>query len=133
MELCTCTIRHAGNLGMTIVKGPEQAVTPAEIVILREIHGHDSVVDVAFARNTNRSNAEELHRLRAYYGEKVVERCFPGARPQLPTTLGEASLESDEPPELPDEEAVADVLPPPPSGVLERASRRAARPADLTG
>ena len=134
MDLCTCTVRHNGNLGMTIEKGEHNPVTPAEIVVLRHIHGFDAVVNIQFNRQTNRSNMNELDRLKRFFGEAVVAECFPGARPQLPSTLAEARLAEDEPPELPEDDEAAD-LPPPPADVLARArGARAARSAsDLTG
>lgn len=135
MELCTCTVRHAGNLGMTIEKGEHNPVTPAEIVILKHIHGDDAVVGIAFNRNTVRSNLQELDRLRAFFGEKVVADVFPGVRPQLPTTLAEAGLIPSDEPEEPGIEDDVDGLAPPPADVVARVRQtRAPRaPADLTG
>lgn len=125
MQLCSAIVRHAGNLGMTIHK---EGLPPAEIVLLRAIHGEDAVVNIAVTHEqARRENRAEVERLKTTYGEKVFVACFPGRFPQLPTTLADIAVDEDdgEPGESDDEMDGPAVQPP--SAALDRA--RAARGA----
>ena len=42
MQICEATLKLGGGMTHSVVK----EVTPAEILVLRSIHGSDSVVDV---------------------------------------------------------------------------------------
>jgi hypothetical protein len=149
MELCSAVVRHAGNLGMTIHK---ERLPPAEVVLLRMVHGVDSVIGMSVTHTgARRDNAKEVQRLRELYGAKVFEEAFPGAMPQLPVTLAAANLTEsmevdagDEPEDGDDDgntvraapaprplvEDPADRVLPAPSAAVERARRSA---ASLTG
>jgi hypothetical protein len=132
MQLYNCVVRHAGNLGMTIHK---EDVTAAEIVLLRALHGEDAVINMAETRQTRREHRAERERLAAYYGERVLADCFPGALSRLPTTLAEAGIgvEQDEPETAAEEaEHVPSPVPLPPA-VAERAKRAAGGASSLVG
>lgn len=134
MELCNLVVRHAGNRDMTIHKTD---VPPAEIVLLRALHGVNSVTDVKVVRDSaKRDNAAEIARLKSTYGVKVFALCFPGATPMLPKTLAEADIAIT--PAMPDDDEsedaevpASDVVLPAPAAALERARR--ARTPDLVG
>jgi hypothetical protein len=104
-ELYSAVIRHAGNRTFEIVKAN---LTAPEIIILRAVHGADSVVNIK--RTGKRdfkshkdggdwallTNAGELDRLRGAYKDfiidddkSIVDTLWPGFNPQLPVFLEE--------------------------------------------
>lgn len=95
MQRCSAVVRHAGNLAMTIHK---ENLTPAEIVLLRMIHGDDAVVQITVTaeeganRRGDNSPVRELKRLRDLYGAKLVGQAWPGINPMLPVTLEQAGI-----------------------------------------
>lgn len=98
MQRCDVTVRLSGDLNNTVRK---PNVTPAEIVILRAIHGgFDSVVDIQPTIMDKTPHANERARLAYAYGNKVVDACFPGQFAVLPVSLKEIAP----PEEMPDEE-----------------------------
>ena len=129
MDLYNCTVRHAGNLGMTIAR---HDVTPAEIVILRLIHGEDSIVNIEKVKSSRPIDSrKERERLGAFYGEDVVLKAYPGAAPVLPKTLREAGIEAE-----PEHEAEPTPEPEPtalPPEVAARVARAKAAPQSLVG
>lgn len=132
MDLHNCVVRHAGNLGMTIDR---EDVTPAEILVLKALHGADAVLNIVKTRARNIDSRKEMDRLKAYYGDKVVLDLFPGAAPVLPKTLREAGLDAQ--PEAPDdheeEPAAEPATPPLPAEVAARVARAKPNAASLVG
>jgi len=115
MQTAKCNVRLSDpknvDSGMVVQKAP---VTPAEVVILRMIHGPDSVDGLKILKPTSdrRSHAQELARLREFYttrvgddGPPVVDAAFPGAYPQLPITFKEIGFDGEEEPEANEAEA----------------------------
>ena len=92
MELYSCKVRHAGNRGMEI---PVDEVTPADIVLLRHVHGPDSVHSVRHIRQSNRQQAKERERLARKFSPRVFQEAYPGIAPRLPLTLADAGLRDD--------------------------------------
>lgn len=88
MQTAQAEILLHGNIGSTVVR----IVTPAEVPILRLIHGDDAVVNVVPKEAIKRTNAEEVERLKAFYGEELFAKVFPGALPKLPDTLAEVGV-----------------------------------------
>jgi len=96
MQLSDIDLRLGGAVTSVV---PKQDVTPAEILILREIHGADSVVNIRPTRMDKRSHAQEWDRLVSRYGGNgasspsgagvVLDRLFPGAIKRLPVHLAE--------------------------------------------
>jgi hypothetical protein len=74
---------------MTIHK---EGVTAAEILLLRQIHGDDAVIDIVQTKLSTRSHAEELRRLSEIYGPTIVAQAWPGVAPRLPSNLKDAGL-----------------------------------------
>lgn len=98
MQHARCFVQLSGDLGTKIAKAP---VTPAEVVLLRAIHGPDAVQNVELLNggvNDKTPHAEELQRLRDHYtaldaeGASIVGKLFPGHSPTLPTTFDEIGL-----------------------------------------
>lgn len=89
--LYNCYVAHKGGTTMVL---PLENVTTAEIHVLRQIHGTDSVKRIVKIGMRNISDANELNRLRRKYRlaqdhEKklVVDAMWPGINPTLPVEL----------------------------------------------
>lgn len=131
MQTAKCNVRLADpknvDSGMIVEKAP---VTPAEVVVLQRIHGHDAVTDIKILNSTSdrRSHAGELDRLREFYtmrvednGPPIVDACFPGTFPRLPVTFRDIGVDlgEQEEPEV-EAEAAAE------EGALDAAGLKAA-------
>lgn len=92
MYFYSCKVNHAGDRNTQIFK---EQVTPAEIVMLRAIHGADAVTGVAKTREGKVLQPAERERLAGRYGAKLFTALFPGALPRLPMTLADAGLAED--------------------------------------
>jgi hypothetical protein len=99
MQLCNVRVNLAGSLVNTVAK---PAVTVAEIIVLRAIHGgNDTVTQIQPIHMDRRSHAEEFARLCRVYGTRRVSELFPGANPQLPVNLADIGVEREREPEQP--------------------------------
>lgn len=90
MQVCDITFvtRDQKNGGEQVLfSNPKLGVTVAEIALLRSIHGANSVVDIRPTINDKRPHALELARLTKRYGEKAIEKAWPGAVKRLPVQL----------------------------------------------
>lgn len=99
MQHASCFVQLSGDLGTMIAKSP---VTPAEVILIRAIHGDESVSKIELldgGTNDKSSHAQELQRLRDHYtamtedGKSVIDKVFPGHAPQLPTTFREIGID----------------------------------------
>jgi hypothetical protein len=100
VQVASCRVALAGDLHNVTVK---PAVSPAEAVILRALHGAGAVTAIKVIQTGKVSHKAERNRLRGIYGKKRVDALFPGAVASLPETfeeIEEAELET----ELPDED-----------------------------
>ena len=82
----------------TVVK---DFVTPAELLILRNIHGEDAVVKLRIHAMNKRPHAKELARLRDAYDRPIeevflVNSLFPGASAHVPVTFKEIGVKEDD-------------------------------------
>ena len=99
MQLANITLALGGDMGQTIQKFE---VTPAEVAVLREIHGEGAVYEIQpLDHDVKRSNRDELVRLRDIYGKppgsperSAVDVLFPGAAARVFENFDE--LEIDE-------------------------------------
>jgi hypothetical protein len=90
MQRCDVTVRLGGDLGNTVRK---TGVSPAEIVILREIHGGpDAVVEIQPTKMDKVPHADERARLVYLYSQPIVDRLFPGAFAALPVSLKDVQI-----------------------------------------
>lgn len=64
MKLYTAKVRLSGSLLNEVIK---HNLTPAEIVLLRALHGDDAVVDIEHVADVNRSDRKERLRLAGMY------------------------------------------------------------------
>lgn len=93
MQRCSITLRLSGDPGNTIYKNE---VTPAEIVLLRAIHGADAVIDVKPTHMCKTPHREERQRLSLIYGKKRLDATFPGDFTKLPVSLKDIELTKEE-------------------------------------
>ena len=99
MQTANIMLALGGNLGQTI---PKFGVTPAEVAVLREIHGNASVFDIQpLDEDVERTSRQERSRLLELYGKppgsremSAVEYLFPGAAARVYESFDE--LEIDE-------------------------------------
>lgn len=97
MQLANIMLGIGGGRDNTV---PKYGVTPSEIAILQAIHGEDAVHDVEpLEEEVDRSNREELSRLRGLYGgakdgnsNVVFDALFPGAAARAFQSLDELGL-----------------------------------------
>lgn len=102
MQTASCFIRLLNSNGPSKHEAFKSPVTPAEVVILRAIHGDDAVVRIKPMSMDKREHRAEIERLRIEYGPKVVEHAFPGHSPSLPVSFRDIGIdlgddEDDEP------------------------------------
>jgi hypothetical protein len=98
MQIANIMLRLGGDEGNTISKF---AVTPAEIAVLRVIHGENSVYDIEPIGEIDRTDRYERQRLAEIYGQrqadgtslaKAVDSLFPGAAARVFHELEELDL-----------------------------------------
>lgn len=101
MQTANIMLAIGGDRGNTV---PKYAVSVAEIMLLRAIHGDDAVFDVeplealAMDEGLPVTNRGELNRLRRVYdakdadGNRVVDQLYPGAAARVFETLDEIGL-----------------------------------------
>lgn len=101
MQTANIMLAIGGDRGNTV---PKYAISVAEIVLLRAIHGEDAVFDVepletpAMDEGRAISNRAELNRLRHAYdakdadGGRIVDQVYPGAAARVFETLDEIDM-----------------------------------------
>lgn len=90
METASCIVRLGGDVRNEV---PRRGVTPADLVLLRHIHGGpETVYAVKKDGKREATPAREKRRLIAAYPrhEAAIEMLFPGLKPDLPMTVAEA-------------------------------------------
>lgn len=81
MEIANCEIRLGGDVLNSTIK---QEVTPSELMLLKGIHGEDSIVNIEITGTVKRPYREEFERLKSIYrdakntnNEEVFKSIFP--------------------------------------------------------
>lgn len=99
MEKGNALVALGGDSGNTV---PKYDVTPAEIAVLRVIHGDDAVFDIEKTGTIDRTNRQELARLTEVYGQRqpngnsaapAVSALFPGAAARVFESFDELELD----------------------------------------
>lgn len=90
MQVCNCSIAIGGEPGMSVVKN---FVTIPEVMVLRAIHGEDSVRNIEIVANEDIDSNEERSRLLSIYTkpEGIVKDTL-GATGPLPKTIDESGI-----------------------------------------
>lgn len=88
------------------------ALTPAEVMVLRKLHGDDSVRNIEYWGNDRRTSKAERDRLIGLYGAKSFESVFGpvAAMPKMPEELDLTPPEEDEDDGVPVEPRGPDVV-----------------------
>lgn len=101
MDIATITLLLGGHAGNSIQK---YGVTAGEIAVLQLIHGNESVREVEWTGDVQRSHRAEIERLHNIYGandgngrsmSKAVASLFPGAAARVFEKLSELELDSE--------------------------------------
>lgn len=106
MEIAICRVVLNEYTDITMA-----GITPAEALTLEALHGANSggkaVKDAVQTASVERSDTEELQRLRETYKSPVIEKLFPGVGARVPHTFEQIGLkvqrldgEADLPPPL---------------------------------
>lgn len=90
MQIANCHVRLSGDMTNEVFK---PGVTPAEVAVLRALHGANAVVKIQPTVMDKRPHAQEFDRLKQAYGDKVVTAAFPGALPQLPVNFKDIGID----------------------------------------
>ncbi len=99
MEKGNALVALGGDSGNTV---PKYDVTPAEVAVLRVIHGDDAVFDIEKTGKIDRTNRQELSRLTEVYGQRqpngnsaapAVSALFPGAAARVFESFDELELD----------------------------------------
>ncbi len=98
MQTANILLAISGNRGHTV---PKYNVTPAEVAVLRFLHGDDAVYDVEVLKETARRTArQEVERLRQLYSRRdgadlespAVKALYPGFDARVEMTFADLEL-----------------------------------------
>lgn len=98
MQTATVSVAIAGDQGNTVRKTD---VTPAEVAVLRAIHGDEAVFDIEPTEDVDRGNRAELERIGLIYRTSkifgtdnlAVQALFPGAAARVFDSFDELGLD----------------------------------------
>lgn len=88
-QLLSARIQLAGSKDSVVYRGAFTPLSYPEILLMQYMHGDDAVSEVEEVGTLSMSNNDLLHHLRMTYPLEAVDRCFPGARPNLPVRSDE--------------------------------------------
>lgn len=91
MQRVTCEVKLASDT-QTVNTVIKSGVSPAEIVILLDLHGEGSVINIKPNSMDKVPHGQERERLCGIYGLHVVDRIFPGQFSKLPVTLSDIQI-----------------------------------------
>lgn len=92
-ETCTVEIKVNGQFHCITSR---KDVTPPEFRVLQRVHGGE-VLLLEVTEPVERTQEDELTRLRNWYKVKAVDGAFPGEYPFLPTTFKAARIPVEDP------------------------------------
>lgn len=100
MQQANISLMLGGDRGQIIHK---YAISPAEVTILRAVHGVEAVHEIEIIKGKiERSDREELEHLAAIYGQatdgennNIMRTLFPGAGAKLPKNFAELGIQED--------------------------------------
>lgn len=102
MKFYNCKVRLAGSLHNEVLK---TKISAPEVIILREKHGNDAIVDLTEVAKDHLDNLKERERLTEEYG-LIVEKLFGGPHMNLPQAIfASADFENGEEPKKTKEKA----------------------------
>lgn len=98
LETASILLALGGDQGNTV---PKYGVTPAELMVLRQLHGEDAITEIKVLDEVSEvTNRQEVGRLREIYarreGDNTVARevdmLFPGIGAHVPSKFSELEL-----------------------------------------
>ena len=97
MQTASVSVALAGDRGNSVRK---YDVTPAEVSVLRAVHGDDAIFDIEPGADIERGNREELERIMQIYGgsrvlgtdTRAVPTLYPGIGAQVPLAFDDLGL-----------------------------------------
>lgn len=98
MEFCDVTVLLHGSRDRTVEKN---GVSPAEIAILRHIHGDEGVVNIRSLGDRSRRHSDERSHLTTAYGEDLVAKLYPDTTKPFPLKLRSIGLAPSVMPQIP--------------------------------
>jgi hypothetical protein len=98
MQTASILLAIGGERDMQV---PKFGVTPAEVMLLRAIHGEEAVTDINIIGDEDRNSRAERERLFSLYAKSdpsgafklpVLDALYPGVSSRLPTEFSELEL-----------------------------------------
>lgn len=93
MELANCLVRLNGDIGYEVKKS---RIPFAEVRLLQEIHGIESVLRIERAGSDDRKPRDVVEALKITYGEERFRSVFPGVSPNIALQLRDIVADFDE-------------------------------------
>jgi hypothetical protein len=99
MQTASILLAIGGERDMQV---PKFGVTPAEVMLLRAIHGEEAVSDIDIVGDEDRKSRDERERLFNLYAKAdpngsfrlpVLDALYPGVSARLPTEFSELDLD----------------------------------------
>lgn len=99
MQTASILLAIGGERDMQV---PKFGVTPAEVMLLRAIHGEEAVTDIDIIGNEDRGNRDERERLFSLYAKSdpsgvfklpILDALYPGVNAKLPTGFSDLDLD----------------------------------------
>lgn len=131
MQTANVMVALGGDKGTTV---PKYGVTISEIAVLQALHGNDAVHDIEPTGDIERSDREEIARLREIYGNAkqgdvpVMNVLFPGAAARAFRNWDEIEIDAEF--FKPTARAAAPVAEPKAEKPAKRGKKAAAEPVD---
>lgn len=75
MQIFNCQVWLNGN-GIRTTQVPKNGISAAEVIVLRKLHGLDSVVDIDLIGDEKRQLSAERAKLERTYGKKLIVQLF---------------------------------------------------------
>lgn len=98
MQIANVIVDLAGDMLNSV---PKFGVTPAEVAVLRAIHGESAVHTIEIVGSANVSGSAEIARLRDAYGKredsdgaKIMSSLFPGIGARAPENFADLNLDA---------------------------------------
>ena len=85
MQLLSAYVSVGGDDLNVVVREYDTAITFPEMLILKALHGPESVRRITDVGDVDRDPDEERARLQSIYGGAVIQMVFPGSHTPLPT------------------------------------------------
>lgn len=88
MQNYNCSVNVGGSVQTRV---PKFSISAAEIIVLRQIHGHDAVIKIKPTTTDNGPHSKIRAHIESVYGAKRVTQIFGVAGTRLPTELDDVS------------------------------------------